>query len=256
MKYGKTIRLDGVSFNNPNLPSLRNFQDMIANHAHCIGAWRMDGADALTLDGAGGIQSFANWKTGGMPLALGGGQAAVLIDNPLSGGKMARFGAACEYRLNGYAWDLAKSYTMVAIYKPDSYAALGNVCGDINQADMTKTAAIFSRKNGAASAIAMFEANNTVYQSVANEAVLLAVMARHDANAKVNYVTGVGVGSNSGASGAPAASGAVTFKISDQTLYPFIGVVDFVALFDINTATNADLQSVLGDYLAIRVRAG
>jgi hypothetical protein len=255
MKYGKTIRLDGVSFNNPNLPSLRNFQDMIANHAHCIGAWRMDGADALTLDGAGGIQSFTNWKTGGAPLSFAGGQAAVLIDNGLSGGKVARFAAACEYRLNGYAWDLAKSYTMVAVYKPDSYAALGNVCGDINPTDMTKTAAIFSRKNGAASAIAMFEANNTVYQNVANEGVLLPVMARHDATAKVNYLTGVGVGSTSGASVAPAATGAVTFKVSDQTLYPFLGVLDFVALFDVNTAGDSDLQQALADYLVIRARA-
>lgn len=254
MKYGKTIRLDGVSFNNPNLPRLRNFQKLIAEHAHCIGAWRMDGADAFTLDSNGGIQSFANWKANGLPLVLGGGQPATLIDNALSGGKIVRLGAAAEYRLNGYALDLSKSYTMVAVYKPDSYAALGNVCGDINQADMTKTSAIFSRKNGTIPAIAMFEASNTLYQNVVNENVLVGVIARHDATVKVNYLTGTGLGSTSGASAGAATAGAVTFKVSDQTLYPFIGVLDFVALFDINTAVDADLQLAIADYLAIRAK--
>lgn len=255
MKYGKTIRIEGVSFNNPSLPSLRNFQKLIAAHAHCVGAWRMDGADPITYDASGGITSFANWKENGLPLVLGGGKAATLIDNTLSGSKIARLTAACEYRLDGYAWDISKSYTMVAVYKPDSYVALGNVCGDINQADMTKTAAIFSRKNGTVPAIAMFEANNTLYQNVTNEAVLLAAMARRDATAKVNYLTGTGIGSTSGASTGAAASGALTFKVSDQTLYPFVGVVDFVALFDINTATDTALQQALGDYLAIRTQA-
>lgn len=255
MKYGKTIRLDGVSFNNPNLPSLRNFQELIANHAHCIGAWRMDGADALTLDGAGGVQSFANWKTGGSPLALGGGQAAVLIDNALSGGKIARFGAACEYRLNGYAWDLAKSYTMVAVYKPDSYASINNICGDINAGDMTKTSGIFSRSFSAVPALAFFEANNTTVVNIPNPNALVAALVRHDAPAKVNYVTGIGVGSTNAPALAPAAAGTLTFKVSDQTLYPFVGGLDFVALFDINTATDAALQVALADYLAIRVKA-
>ncbi|MDG9808562.1 hypothetical protein N7613_07965 [Pseudomonas juntendi] len=254
MKYGKTIRIEGVSFNNPILPVLRDFQALIANHANCVGAWRMDGADALTLDANGGIQSFSNWKTNGKPLVLAGGQAATLVDNALSGGKMARLTAACEYRLDGYALDLTKSYTMVAVYKPDGYTALGNVCGDINQSDMTKTAAIFSRKNGTSPAIAMFEANNTLYQNVSSESVLVAAMARRDATSKQNYLVGVGMGSASGASAGTAASGAITFKVSDQTLYPFLGLVDFVALFDINTASDAVLQQALADYLAIRVK--
>jgi len=255
MIYGQSIKLEGVSFANSALPVLRDFKTLIAEHAHCIGAWRMDGADPLTLDLDGGIQSFANWKTGGLPLVLAGGQPATLVDNLLSGGKAARLGAACAYQLNGYAWDIAKSYTMVAVYKPDSYTALGNVCGDINQADMTKTAAIFSRKNGTIPAIAMFEANNTLYQNVTNEGVFVAAMARHDATSKINYLVGIGLGSTSGASAGTAAAGTQTFKVSDQVIYPFLGMLDFVALFDINTATDTALQVALADYLAIRARA-
>ncbi|MBA6095584.1 hypothetical protein H4C80_00275 [Pseudomonas juntendi] len=254
MKYGKTIRIDGVNFNNPNLPVLRDFQTLIANHAHCVGAWRLDGADPVVLDASGGVQSFSNWKTNGSPLVLGGGQAATLVDNALTGGKLARMSAAGEYRLDGYALDLTKSYTMVAVYKPDSYNVLGNVCGDLNQSDMTKTSAIFSRKNGATPAIAMFEANNTLYQNVLNESVLIAAIARHDGTAKHNYLTGVGVGLVSGASTGAAASGAMTFKVSDQALYPFLGLLDFIALFDINTAADTALQTALADYLAIRVK--
>jgi hypothetical protein len=255
MIYGQSIKLEGVSFSNSALPVLRDFKTLIAEHPHCIGAWRMDGADPMSLDLDGGIQSFGNWKSDGLPLVLAGGQPAKLVDNLQGGGKVARMAAACAYQLNGYAWDIAKSYTMVAVYKPDSYNALGNVCGDINQTDMTKTAAIFSRKNGTVPAIAMFEANNTLYQNVTNEGVFVAAMARHDATAKVNYLVGVGIGSTSAASSGAAAAGTQSFKVSDQVIYPFLGMVDFVALFDINTATDTALQSALADYMAIRARA-
>ncbi len=254
MKYGKIIRLEGVRFNNPNLPVLRDFQALIANHANCVGAWRMDGADPVGLDGNNGIQSFSNWKSGGLPLVLAGGQPASFVDNALTGGRVAKFAAACEYRLDGYALDLTKSYTMVAVYKPDSYAAFGNVCGNFNASDMTKTGAIFSRKNGTAPAIAMFEATNTLFQNVANEGVLLGAMARRDAISKQNYLVGVGLGSVSAGSAGNPASGAVTFKVSSQALYPFLGIMDFVALFDINTATDTALQQALADYIAMRLK--
>ncbi len=260
MIYGQSTRLEGVDFNNPSLPVLRNFQALIAAHANCIGAWRMDGADPLYLDANGGIVAFANWKTGGLPLVLAGGQPATLVDNVLSGGKIARFGAApsgeaVEYRLNGYAWDLAKSYTIVAVVKPDNYNAVMNVCGDILANDMTKTAGIFTRKNNTTPAVAMFEANNTLYVNVVNENVLLPVLARHDATAKQNYLTGLGIGSNTGASAGAAAAGTVVFKLSDQALYPFVGLLDFVALFDINTAADAALQTTLSEYIAMRARS-
>ncbi|MDG9809749.1 hypothetical protein N7613_14035 [Pseudomonas juntendi] len=253
MLYGKSVKLEGVSFGNPNLPRIRDFQALIANHPNCVGAWRLDGADAILYDADGAIQSFANWKTGGLPLVAAGGTPARLVDNTLNGGKAARFTAATEYRLNGYVLDLGKAYTMVAVFKPDTYGSIMNVCGDILEADMTKTAGIFSRKNNAASAAAFFEATDTVYQNVASESVFQPVIARHDASAKVNYLTIPGTGSTNKTSPGTA-TGTVTFKLSDLTRFPFLGLLDFVALFDINTAADNALQTALSDYLAIRVR--
>lgn len=253
MLYGKSVKLDGVSFGNPSLPRIRDFQALIANHPNCVGAWRLDGADAIVYDADGGAQSFANWKDGGLPLAIAGGSPAKLVDNVLSGGKIARFTAATEYRLNGYALDLSKSYTMAAVFKPDTYGSIMNVCGDILASDMTKTGSIFSRRNGTAAAAAFFEATSTVYQNVSSESALIPVIARHDATAKVNYLSVPGSGSTNLASPGTAA-GTVVFKISDLAQYQFLGLLDFVALFDINTAADNALQTALSDYLAIRVR--
>lgn len=254
MLYGKSVKLEGVSFANPSLPRIRDFQALIANHPNCVGAWRLDGADAIIYDADGGIQSFANWKAGGLPLVAAGGTPARLVDNTLNGGKAARFTAAAEYRLSGYALDLSKSYTMVAVFKPDTYGSIMNICGDLLSSDNTKTAGIFSRRNGTAAAAAFFEATSTtIYQSPASEAVFLPVIARHDAQAKVNYLSVPGVGSANGTS-AGTGAGTVTFKISDLALYSFLGLLDFVALFDINTAADTALQAALADYLAIRAR--
>ncbi|MBI6913283.1 hypothetical protein JET72_05110 [Pseudomonas juntendi] len=253
MLYGQSVKLEGVSFGNPSLPRIRDFQALIANHPNCVGAWRLDGADAIVYDADGAIQSFANWKTGGLPLVAAGGTPARLVDNTLNGGKAARFTAATEYRLNGYALDLGKAYTMVAVFKPDTYSSIMNVCGDILASDMTKTASIFSRRNGTAAAAAFFEATDTVYQNVASESVFQPVIARHDASAKVNYLTVPGTGSTNKTSPGTA-TGTVIFKLSDLAQYSFLGLLDFVALFDINTAADTALQTALADYLVIRAR--
>ena len=253
MLYGQSVKLEGVSFGNPSLPRLRDFQALIANHPNCVGAWRLDGADAIVYDADGGIQSFSNWKSGGLPLVAAGGTPARLVDNTLNGGKVARFSVATEYRLNGYALDLGKAYTMVAVFKPDTYNSIMNICGDILASDMTKTAGIFSRRNGTAAVVAFFEATDTVYQNVASEAGFVPVIARHDATAKVNYLAIPGVGSTNKTSPGTA-TGTVVFKLSDLAQYQFLGLLDFVALFDINTAADTALQAALGDYLAIRAR--
>lgn len=254
MQYGTGIQLKNITFNNPALPNLSNYQDVIASHPNCIGAWRFDKPELLTIDAVGNLQRIKSWKVGGNDLVLTAGTAARIQASALTGGNVAMFGAAGEYTLETDLLNLAASYTLAAVFKPDSFAAPASVVGTLPGADVTKTGAILSRNGTSATpAIAFYEGSKTHYANIPDSSIMVAAIARHNAQTMIDGAAAL-LGKETIAASINDATGAIPLKIGSATQYPFLGQMDFVAAFNIDVATDAKLMAHLLNYMKLRAR--
>ncbi|MBH3373125.1 hypothetical protein [Pseudomonas juntendi] len=252
MLFGTGIKLKGVTFNNPALPKLANYQDLIANHANCVGAWRFDKPELLTLDSSGGLLRIQSWRIGGKDLVLSEGTSARIQQSAITGGNVAVFSSAGEYLLATDQLNLGAGYTLAAVFKPDSYASPCSIVGTLNTADLTKTGALMSRNGTSATpAVAFYEGSKTHYANVPDATGMVGAIVRHSANALVNGAVAL-MGKETIASSAGDATGSIPLKVGSASQYPFLGQLDFVAVFNIDVGSDPKLSADLQSYLRLR----
>lgn len=253
MQIGTGIMIN-VEFNNPALPKLIDYNEVIAENAACVGAWRFD-RDDLIVEDENGISEILCWKENGPKLTFIAGAKAARVQDAALGHRVARFSSAGKYLMSGADFDPRNAYTIVAIFKADSYSTIQNIAGSHSSVTAERANMYITKSLQDVPIVRSHRGSRNIGASVDDQTKYVAAYASFAAGG--DYLPSVQLlgQSASKATGENTESivGTLPFEIGDD-VQGLVGDLDFVALFTADLIyQQADLKGHVDDYLDLRL---